>query len=156
MEFSRKFRELVAGELQRDVANKLQFTASRISQIMRGEKPSREFVERVIEVYGVDREEWLGYAGFGPKGPTDEREDLIRRTTEEVLRATSSAYQALSAASWFLAEYARIQHAHPHLFIPLPSLRGGIEGLTMEGAKDLIRLTEELIAEGKFGPRPLS
>lgn len=96
MEFSRRFRELVAGEQQREVANKLGYTASRVSQVLRGEKPSREFVERVVELYGVERDEWLGYAGFGPNARTTEA-DTIADAVEERLRKLLGGYNVTPA-----------------------------------------------------------
>jgi predicted transcriptional regulator len=47
--FTRRFRELIAGESQFDVAQKMGYTQSRVSHFARGEKPSRAFVEKLIE-----------------------------------------------------------------------------------------------------------
>lgn len=66
-EFARRLKELVAGEHQIDVARKLNYTSARVSQMMRGERPSREFVERLIEAYGLNREEWLALADLPRK-----------------------------------------------------------------------------------------
>jgi transcriptional regulator with XRE-family HTH domain len=86
--FARRFKELTAGQLQADVARRLGFTASYVSAIQRGQRPSREFVERVVEAYGVDREEWLRLGQIRPQAEVqeDERLDIARRAAEEVYR----------------------------------------------------------------------
>lgn len=61
--FTRRFRELIAGEEQEAVGQKLGYSQARVSQMARGHRPSREFVERLIDVYGLDRDEWLTLAG---------------------------------------------------------------------------------------------
>lgn len=85
-EFSRRLKELLAGENQYEVAAKLGYTQSRVSQISRGEKPSRAFVERAIEVYDLPREEWLALAGYGPQQSEDDRLSQV---------ATAAAQKAL-------------------------------------------------------------
>jgi transcriptional regulator with XRE-family HTH domain len=95
-DFGRRLKELVAGQNQIDVANRLGYTAPRVSQIMRGEKPSREFVERLIEAYTLPREEWLAMAGFGPRGiDSDERQALAEAAAREVLRQQEDPNAAL-------------------------------------------------------------
>lgn len=89
--FGRKLKELLAGETGIEVARKLGYTGGRVSQIMRGERPSREFVERLIEAYALDREEWLAAAGFVTAEAEAERtsydlKELARLTAEETLR----------------------------------------------------------------------
>src|SRR6478609_8446238 len=84
--FARRLKELTAGEPQGDVAVRLRYTQSRVSQVMRGERPSREFVERLCEAYALDRGEWLALAGYGPQPPEmDERQDIAIRAVEEAL-----------------------------------------------------------------------
>ena len=85
MEFSRHFRELIVGERQADVARKLGYVQSRVSQVARGERPSRDFVERLVEVYELDRETWLQYAGFAPRPPVEAEEERLRRIIGEEL-----------------------------------------------------------------------
>lgn len=79
-EFSRRFKELTVNEKQIDVAVKLGYKQSRISQVSRGERPSREFIERMIAAYDLPREEWLELAGFSPTVPDDAGETrLVQR-----------------------------------------------------------------------------
>lgn len=84
--FTRRFRELIALESQGEVAGKLGFTQSRVSQIARGEKPSRQFVERLIETYELDREEWLALAGYSRDVSPDPTAELIQRAADEAVR----------------------------------------------------------------------
>jgi transcriptional regulator with XRE-family HTH domain len=49
--FSRRLKELIARERLTDVAGRLGYTSARVSQLARGEKPSREFVYRLCEQY---------------------------------------------------------------------------------------------------------
>jgi transcriptional regulator with XRE-family HTH domain len=88
--FARKLKELTAGETQTDIGRRLGFAGSYISQIQRGQRPSRNFVERLVEAYGVDREEWLRAAGFRPvpEEQEDERMEIARRAAAEILRQT--------------------------------------------------------------------
>lgn len=148
MEFSRRLRELVAGEQQREVANKLGYTASRISQILRGEKPSREFVERVIEVYEVDRDLWLGYAGYGAAArfadPTEAvASAVVRQLLEQGYVAAPSSASRINDAppadySVTLAEQLRAVRERLEtegIAVPVKgSAHGGSDGLTPEDA----------------------
>lgn len=106
MEFSRHFKELIFGETQAAVARKLGFVQSRVSQIARGEKPSRDFVERLVEVYELDRDLWLQRAGFAPRPPVEDEDERLRRILREELRPTAdtAAAQLLDAAE---LEYER-------------------------------------------------
>jgi transcriptional regulator with XRE-family HTH domain len=69
-EFSRKIRELAEplNLKQAKLGELWGVTQSYAGQILRGDAaPSRDVVERIIEVHALPREEWLGYAGYGPK-----------------------------------------------------------------------------------------
>lgn len=168
MEFSRRLRELVAGEQQREVANKLGYTASRISQILRGEKPSREFVERVIEVYEVDRDLWLGYAGYGAAArATDPTEAVASAVVRQLLEqgyvaAPSSASRVNDAppemdySLTFTERYRAMRHRLEAEGIPVPgkgSDFNGSEGLTPEDAvlevEELERVLRKLKESGQ-------
>lgn len=84
--FARRLKELIAAEDQMEVAAKLGYTQSRVSQMCRGEKPARAFVERLIEVYNLPREEWLALANLGrPAAVDDERLEIARRAAEETV-----------------------------------------------------------------------
>lgn len=97
--FTRRFREVIAQEPQQDVARRLGYTQSRVSQVARGEKPSRELVERLVQSYALPREEWLSLAGYGPR-PTveDERETIASRAAELALTRLGWTPEVLAVA----------------------------------------------------------
>lgn len=88
--FQRRLQEFVAERDAKDVAQRTRYTVGRIYQLCRGEKPSREFVERLVEAYGLPREEWLTLAGIGLQSSPDPEEALLARAAqrgaEEALR----------------------------------------------------------------------
>jgi len=111
--FSRRFRELVAGEAQGDVGRRLGYTGGRIGQILRGERPSREFIERLIQAYSLDRDEWLALAGYGGPAPVDERQAIAEAAAREALRQIGQdpAAAILDAATREPLEYdADLEH----------------------------------------------
>jgi transcriptional regulator with XRE-family HTH domain len=95
--FARRFKELVAGENQVDVAVKLGYTAGRVSQIMRGERPSREFVERLITAYELPREEWLELGGYSGQSPARAEED---RFADKVAARIAALFNRPPAEEW--------------------------------------------------------
>lgn len=70
---------------QEDVGRKLGYTSGRIGQIQRGEKPGREFIERLIAGFDLPREEWLELAGYGA-APEPGVDETMVRSVEEAMR----------------------------------------------------------------------
>jgi transcriptional regulator with XRE-family HTH domain len=155
--FTRRFKAFLAEQPhQVEVANRLRYSPARVNQIARGERPSREFVERFIDAYDLDREEWLGLAGYGPRpSAEDEQRDLIRRTAEEVLRRTGlirdegESYNAPTGAQILargLADLAR-EYGKEAGVIPV-ALFGGTENLTPDEARQRLVTIRQLLDEG--------
>jgi hypothetical protein len=144
MDFSRRFKELTAGESYGEIGRKLDYTAPRIGQVARGERPSREFVERLVEAYGLDREEWLALAGLGQREPReDERaatarlaaEEAVRRLLEEVRLLTPSD-RVLDWLKSIQERYGRTVEIH---------FTGGASALSHDQVDALIAYHEERI-----------
>lgn len=90
--FTSKFRAILdaAGESQSASARRLGYTHGWISQVVNGGRPSREFVDRVADVYGADRDELLSLAGF-------DRQAYRDPVTEAAELAAKKAVQAMVA-----------------------------------------------------------
>src|SRR5262245_32849258 len=84
--FTRQLRRLLMGQSNESVGQRLGYSLSRIGQVLRGERPSREFVERLIEVYELPREEWLSLAGYAWEAKPDRETRLALRVAEETVR----------------------------------------------------------------------
>jgi hypothetical protein len=86
-EITQRLRELWAGKSQDQVGIELGYTGSYIGQVQRGQRPSREFIERAIARYELDRQQWLEWSGYAAApSRQDERQALIADTAREVLR----------------------------------------------------------------------
>lgn len=73
-EFKKRFRELIAGKTQADVAEELGVGQSTVSNMAAGYPPSRvEVVDRISQKYSVDRDEWLHLAGLADEDPDEAR-----------------------------------------------------------------------------------
>lgn len=84
--FSRRLMEVTAGQSQEEVGQKLGYSGSRIGQVQRGQRPSREFIERLVEGYALDRKEWLELAGYRLGKPDAPIDETTVRSVEEALR----------------------------------------------------------------------
>jgi transcriptional regulator with XRE-family HTH domain len=152
MTFARRFKELTAGETQQQVARRLGYTTGRIGQVQRGEKPSREFVERLVEAYALDRGEWLDLAGLNRHGPEpeNERESRIARlaaelAVEEAVRRLLGDPRMETLEQEFLRRVMELQERYgvtPRLF-----LDGGPGGLTRERLESSLAVIERRMAE---------
>lgn len=156
--FARKLKEwIVENDLtQKEVAIALGYKAPRVSQVLGGERPSREFVERLIAKYGLPREEWI--AAFNAlraaPGGGDHTEALLKRTAEETARRMMEEFRAERERErfprprdlfWHL--FGRIVTLCERLGIeppPRPSFHGGSGNLTFESARDA---AEDILAE---------
>jgi transcriptional regulator with XRE-family HTH domain len=140
--FTRRLRELVAPESQQDVANKLDYTQGRVSQVLRGEKPSREFVERLIAAYDLPRDEWLASAGFVALPAEDAEsatpDDMARVAAEAAQKAVEGAeerFRLLLRESTYETEW------------PLGIGPEAVDDLPPESMPRLKQQVEKLIAE---------
>lgn len=143
--FTRRFKELIALHSQQDVARAIGFTQGRISQIARGERPSREFVERTISAFELDRDEWLGLAGYGPKEPEPTLQEMLTQAAEEGARRALEAAGRLpeSPADYFWRRMRELQIAYKKKDVTL-SLEGGSDSLTFAEAEAQLQAIEEL------------
>jgi hypothetical protein len=151
MDFSRRFKELTAGESYGEIGRKLDYTAPRIGQVARGERPSREFVERLVEAYGLDREEWLALAGLGLREPKEDERTFVanlaataavRQLLEEI-RVLTPSDRLLDWLRSIQTLYGRQVEIH---------FAGGASGLTHEQVDNLIAYHEARIAREGWEP----
>lgn len=86
-EFARRFRALRGERTQGHFGRLLEIHQSTVSAIERGEStPTRQLIDKLVEVEGVDREEWEALAGLRRKLTDEERiEEVARRTAREVM-----------------------------------------------------------------------
>lgn len=145
--FTRRFRELISGESQFDVAQRLGYTQGRVSHFARGEKPSRAFVEKLVEVYGLNREEWLTLAGFREEedaaAPVGDDTQRIAAAVADLLRGegTLTPRQRLAVGLADRAEeWGRA--------IPVDFYRGLSAVTTYEQADAILRDLDRQHAEG--------
>ena len=86
-DFGARFRQLIAGRPQKEVAEVLGISQPYISRLARGSRPSRELVQRLASVFGLDEDEWLRLAGYATQETEEERLTAIAtRAAEEALR----------------------------------------------------------------------
>lgn len=142
--FGRRLKELIAGEDQVDVGKRLGYTQSRVSQMCRGEKPSREFVERLVVAYDLPREEWLQLAGFReqeeePAAYSDEWADRIAERAVDKYLARQGSERLVSGLAALTQEFGR----------PIPvDLTDGTAGLTVERAETILADLRKQLEEG--------
>jgi transcriptional regulator with XRE-family HTH domain len=157
MAFSRALKEFLANRNQYDVAAEMGYSQARISQIARGEKPSRAFVERLIETYDLPREDWLEKAGMRPADPDaeNEREHRIARlaadlAVEETVKRLLGEYRMETLEQEFLRRVLELQERYgvaPRLY-----LDGGPGGLTRERLESSLAVIERRMAEESATP----
>lgn len=141
--FTRRLKELIVQETQGEVANRLGYTPPRVSQIARGERPSREFVERLITAYDLPREEWLAMAGFGPKAdPADEREEIANRAADKAVQKLLGYQTDSEEVFWreVRQSYHRLQAEGVSMLLPAHSIDWAT--ITPEQAVEMARELE--------------
>ncbi|MBM3459233.1 MAG: helix-turn-helix transcriptional regulator [Armatimonadetes bacterium] len=153
-ELARRFQELVKQEgSQFAVAHKIGCTQSYVGQIARGQaRPSREIIERTIDVFQLPREEWLALAGYGPaRSPEDERVEIARMAVEEALRRLGHAGpDPASGHDVFWQEYGNWVEECRERSLPAPAtprLSGGTRSLTPEEARRQIAVLKRVYQE---------
>lgn len=143
--FSSRFKELIATEKnQTVVAKRLGYSTPRIGQMARGEKPSRSFVERLIERYDLDRDEWLGLAGMGPQA-NDPTAEMIREAARE---AAFEVARAVNGPQRLYEGLVDLQERYPGQDVPLPRMHGGAVTLTVEEAESILADLEDKMRRG--------
>lgn len=143
--FTRRFRELTAGQRQEDIGRRLGYSGARIGQIQRGERPGREFVERLITAYELARDEWLELSGYGaPPEPSAVDETMVR-SVEEAMRRMGLAGK--SGAEAFVEGLSALQQELGRPLLLRPKLE---PGLTVEAAEKLIADIRQQAEEGVF------
>lgn len=145
-EFGRRLKELLAGVDQVDAAIRLGYTQSRISQMCRGEKPSKAFVQRLVEAYGLDENEWMTLAGL--REPDREAEDeRFKRLVGEALDEREEERDPARWQAWTDAEFDRISAAYgiPREELSTAGLEGDVQ--TRREAEITVRLAERLAAK---------
>lgn len=147
--FTRRLRELIAQEnSQGDVARRMGYTGPRISQVARGERPSREFVERLIQAYDLDREEWLALAGYG-ETETDPTAALIQRAADAavermVKQMKEEAQEPETPQQWLLRGISGLEKELGQT-ISVDFHQEGYRNLTWEGAAKLLADLREVL-----------
>ncbi len=125
-ELARRFQELVRQEgSQFAVAKKIGCTQSYVGQIARGQaRPSREILERTIEIFRLPRDDWLVLGGFQSVEPAvDDRAVIARLAVEETLRRlgyASGADPAESGHDVFWREYGNWVQECEEQALPVP------------------------------------
>jgi transcriptional regulator with XRE-family HTH domain len=144
--FTRRFREITAGMKQEDVGRKLGYSSGRIGQIQRGEKPGREFVERLIAAFELPREEWLELSGYGNL-PDPGVDETMVRSVEEAMRRMGLASKSGSEA--LISGIADLQQelGRPILISFDHSIRSG---LTVEQADEMLAHIRKQAEAGVF------
>lgn len=143
--FGRRLMELTAGESQEEIGRKLGYTGSRIGQVQRGQRPSREFIERLVEAYTIDRKEWLELAGYRLGAPGASVDETMVRSVEEAMRRMGLAGK--SGAEAFVEGLSLLQQELDRPLLLRPKLKPGITVEEAEGLLADIRLAAE---EGEF------
>jgi transcriptional regulator with XRE-family HTH domain len=140
-EFARRFRELIVGKRQADVAETLEITQSYVGQVARGDaRPGRALVERVIEKFGLPREEWLNLAGYG-QANEDPEEALVNRAVDRAVASVNGAQRLFDGL-------VTLQEEHPQVTIPVPRMHGGVRRLTVEEAESILADMRDKIKRG--------
>lgn len=144
--FTRRFREVTAGMKQEDVGRKIGYTAGRIGQIQRGEKPGREFVERLIAGFDLPREEWLELAGYG-NAPDPSVDETMVRSVEEAMRRMGLAGK--SGSETLISGISALQQelGRPILISFDHSVRAN---LTVEEAEEMLSHIRQQAEAGVF------
>lgn len=106
--FADRLRRLLEehGEKQPMAARRLGYTHAWLNRVVNGDRPSREFVERVADVYKADREELLTLAGFN-RTPY---EDPVVQATEAAAGRLAGAIA--EEAAELVVDKLRIDFAH--------------------------------------------
>lgn len=149
--FADRLRRLLDdhGEKQPMAARRLGYTHAWLNRVINGDRPSREFVERVADVYKADREELLTLAGFN-RTPY---EDPVVRATENAAGRLADAIAAVTVERLLAAQGSPKERLYRQLGaiaavclehqVDLPAapvFRGGSESLSHEQADEVVRI----------------